>query len=814
MTGRDAEQAVLLGALDDADGGTPAFAAVTGEPGIGKSRLCAEVAALARERGARVVIGRCTQDDGAPPLWPWRAVLRGLGHDLDVSADDDEGASFRTWEGVVDTILRECARDLLVVVLDDLHWADPATLRVLRLLLESADAGRLLVVLTWRTHPEPVGALGDLAEALSRHHSTRLTLSGLAVEDVASLLESVTHHEPTPRQATLLAERTDGNPFFLVEFARLATATGDLDGLLADRVPPGAVHEVVRRRLERLPEQASTLVQWASVVGRGFDLDLLTAASGTGPDLALDLMEPAVEAGLIRETGVGEWRFGHALVRDTAYAKLGATRAARAHARLAQLLSGVPGRETEVARHWLAAGSRHARSAWTACVEAARSARAVHAHEQAAVLLADAVTAHGQDPLGTGPERYALLMALAGAHLAGGDSASLLDAIQPAMRVADEIGDIELLAVAASTVAVDALWQSGGHGEAHESIIAALRRALAELPVTDSAVRCRALLALASETYYSTPFEERAALVDSGVDMAQRLGDIQLMIDARLVGFVALWQPATVLRRVTLAREALAIAAEHGPDRARAVAATLLAVGLGEAGEAAEMWRVAEQAREHSERLRLSYPLLVLDSLEIAWLAMSERVVEMHARQEHLRELIGRHPVHEAGDALDSAQLSMDVWTGSLDARLDDALAALRREPLPIAAVIGQLLVRAGRLDEARDLLPAAHEAMSAQMFLTLLNWAAAAEMACALGDSSLGADAYAHLAPLAGFAVCGGAGFAMGPVDAFLALAACSVGAGDLAHEHAARAEDLMRQWAIPAVERWWRAEREHYSI
>ena len=143
-------------------------------------------------RGARLLVGRCSQDDGAPPLWPWQQVLRGLGADLDVGDGEDEGAEFRTWEAVVATRPRLRRGDeTLVVVLDDLHWADVPTLRVLRLLIETVESGRLLVLATWRTHPEPTGALADAAESLARRHAARLELTGLSAADAATVVEAV-----------------------------------------------------------------------------------------------------------------------------------------------------------------------------------------------------------------------------------------------------------------------------------------------------------------------------------------------------------------------------------------------------------------------------------------------------------------------------------------------------------------------------------------------------------------------------------------------------------------------------------------------
>jgi predicted ATPase len=217
MVGRDDELAALVALLDAADGGRPGFAALVGEPGIGKSRLASELARVAQDRGATVLVGRCSQDEGAPPLWPWRSVMAGLGEELagDQVADDDGGARFRSWERIARQLLEASTEQTLLVVLDDLHWADASSLRVLGLLLEIAEQGRCLVVCTWRDQPPPTGALAAAAEGMARRHCLRLHLSGPAVArrraGGGGGGAGAAPRTPTPEA---LRARTDGNPFF------------------------------------------------------------------------------------------------------------------------------------------------------------------------------------------------------------------------------------------------------------------------------------------------------------------------------------------------------------------------------------------------------------------------------------------------------------------------------------------------------------------------------------------------------------------------------------------------------------------------
>ena len=215
----------------------------------------------------------------------------------------------------------------------------------------------LVVLSTWRSHPPPTGALADVAEMLARAHAVRIELTGLSADQAADVVERLVVSRPTGAEADALLQRTDGNPFFLVEYARLAAERGDLGRLLAEANPPTAVHDVLTRRLARLPDATRSVLRLASVIGRQFDL--ADAGRRLGPRRGLpvlDALEPAQQAGLVREDGIDRFSFAHALVRDTAYTELSASRRARLHARVAQALTGRPGGRAS----WRCTGSRRA----------------------------------------------------------------------------------------------------------------------------------------------------------------------------------------------------------------------------------------------------------------------------------------------------------------------------------------------------------------------------------------------------------------------------------------------------------------------
>ncbi|MBJ7358656.1 AAA family ATPase, partial [Nocardioides sp.] len=814
LVGRDRQLATLLEAWARAESGVPAFAALTGEPGIGKSRLAAELAGHVVGRGGRVLVGRCSQDDGAPALWPWQQVLEQLGEELEEGGEEDEGAEFRVREGLTRRVADAAAAEPVLLVLEDLHWADVASLRVLRMLVDTVTTGRLLVVSTWRAHPEPTGALADVAESLARRHVDRLELTGLGATDVAAVVGAVASVVPDDDQSQRLADRTDGNPFFLVEYARLARDGGDLTALLEGADPPTAVTDVLSRRLARLPDDTRALLRWAAVLGRRFSLADLAAVAELHEDDVLDRLDPGIDAGLVREAGADGFTFAHALVRDTVTAATSSARTARAHARAAEVLESRPGRESEVAQHWRAAGPVYVARAWRAAAAAAAVARRRHASDAAVELLTAALDAVALDA-DAGPEdRYELLMELAEVYRWTGDRLSLVEVVEAAIGVADEVGDVELLARAGTGLTRGALWQSPRHGDQHVVIVDALRRALARLPEEDSTLRSRVLLAMSTELYYVVTAEEREALADAGLEMARRLGDAELLLEACEVWVVGAWRPVTTQRRVEVAEEGVRLARELGRERSYVVCLTLLAVALGELGERARQREVLALAFPEARRLHLPYALLVLETMQIPWLGMEGRLTELKDALDRVVEMTATMRLPQAEDGVTGAVGSLLLWENRVD-ELADLLTVTAEGPLPTTALQAAMYCRIGRVDRARAVVAEQGPIdLSADNWFSMLNWGSAAEAAAGLGDRALAARAYERLAPFAHHTCVAGSGLCIGPVTAFLALAAWAAGETELATRHADRAEAQCAEWGVPLAARWLQEQRQRYGF
>jgi DNA-binding SARP family transcriptional activator len=813
MVGRDADLAALRDAWERARSGTPTYAVLTGEPGIGKSRLAAELVAQARPAGARVCVGRCSQDDGAPPLWPWATVLEALGSRLPETRAEVDRDEFGAFSRIVRTVRDAALEEPVLVVLDDLHWADTCSLRVLRLLAETAEDGRLLVLVTWRDSPEPAAALADVAEAFARRHAVRRHLVGLEPEGVGEVFATVAHNRPTPEQADALRERTDGNPFYVVEYARLAGERVDLARLLDEEHPPAGVQEVLTRRLARLPESTVGALRTAAVIGRRFDAPTLARATGIEEDDLLDVVEPAEAAGLVRDVGVDRFAFAHALVRDTLAAGLSATRRARVHARVAEALEDQPERATERALHWRSAGPACAGRAWRAAVDAAELARRRYAHEQSADLLGDALKVMAEDPEATPRDRYDVLMQLVDAYRWSAMWPELTRTVVEAVAVGESLGDVELTARAAIATTQGTLWQSAAPGQVHHEVVDALRRSLERLPDADGALRCRVLLGLANELYYGAPYDERRALVDEALAMARRLHDDALLLDACQIAFSSLWRADTAEERLVLAEESLGLAGRLGNERAYVVSACLRAVVYAELGRPAEMFTAAELARREAERLRIPYGLLVIDNLLLPWLAMAGRFDECDATFERIKALDAQISLDQSEAATAGAFVVVATWRGDAG-EAAAILQSMEGGPFPVTATVVSYLWRSGQEEQARAHYAAHPVDLSPEDWFSLLNWGMAADVSLHLADPALAADAYARLLPHAGASCCAGSGNHTGPVDLFLALAAAARGDRDLAARHADDAERLCAEWQVPLAAQWLREQRDRYSF
>jgi DNA-binding SARP family transcriptional activator len=423
LVGRDAELTQVLAALDEARG-APRVVLVEGEPGIGKTRLIEEAAAEATAQGATVLWGRAYEGVAAPALWPWLPPLRTLmaqppagaaiGPELSAlvtSAGDDEATGtqndntrFQLFDAVTALLSAAAAERPVVLVLDDLQWADTASLELLRFV-----SGQLVnspVLLACTVRQLEVGrndAVVETMAALSRGPATRrIQLRGLPLGATTELVQGAAGRPVETEVTAAIQQRADGNPFFATELARLvATEHGQAEALVAvasgGDVPSG-VRDVVRRRIALLPEPTVGVLQVAAVIGRDVDLDLLTTAVGNGLDGVLDAIDPAVVHRLMAPVPErpATFRFSHALVREVVADDVSALRRARIHLAVADALAerseGLDDAAEIMAEHlWAAAPLGVGDRAAEALERAAEVAVRRYAFESAEGLLARAV---------------------------------------------------------------------------------------------------------------------------------------------------------------------------------------------------------------------------------------------------------------------------------------------------------------------------------------------------------------------------------------------------------------------------------------
>ena len=362
LVGRDRELAALTDAARRARPGEPALALIAGEAGGGKSALLGRLRQELLTAGWRVVVGRCPESQGWPPAWAWTQALQELAAHADpgplraqveplLSVDaartgTDALESRLRLHRAVGAWLAAYPQPALAVLLDDLHVSDVETRALLASLMDHRGYGTVLFVAAYRPNARN---LDDLLGALARHSPTRVRADGLDRAAIAVVIGGVLGAPPDDLVVDALTERTDGNPFFVIESARLLASEGRL--VATSQVPEG-VADVLRRRFGRLPEETVSTLRVAAVIGRDVDTQLLVRAAEIDEDAVLDALEAGVISGLLVEPAPGAVRFSHLLVRETLYAGVPALRRRRWHARVADAVAELyPADLTALAHH-------------------------------------------------------------------------------------------------------------------------------------------------------------------------------------------------------------------------------------------------------------------------------------------------------------------------------------------------------------------------------------------------------------------------------------------------------------------------------
>lgn len=644
FVGRERELDRLRKVFDEAFAGRGGVVMLVGEPGIGKTRTVLELETYARLRGAGVVWGRTHESAGAPPFWPWVQAGReyaaardpaALREDLGQGAselvrlfpelrdlpgvgepaafDDAEVAQFRLFDAFRGFLAAASRRSPLVVVLDDLHWADRQTLKLLRHLSRELSHMRVLIAGTYRdtdlvrTHP-----LSETLAELNREGGfERVNLRGLTEPEVHAYIAAAAKVAPAPALVTRIYEETEGNPFFLSEMVKLMTEEGTLtrQSVSDIRLPEG-VKEALGRRLDRLSAEANDVLQVAAVAGREFAYDTLSLVTGHDDDTLLRLLEEGLAARVIEEAGqAGRFSFTHALMQETLLEELSTTRRVRLHGRIGEAIEqryGDRAREqaARLAEHFVesaALNRDHAARAVLYSRLAGEEALARLAWPEAASHYGNALelleVAGGLPSL----DEAALHEGLGRALVAmGGREGEAFRALRRAFRLCADAGAAERAFVVAQVIGASPVLG----GAATEGL---LREALALQP-EGSTARARLEVALGHRLGLRGDDEEAMHLLASALEIAEALGDRRLEL-------TVLGARATVddfNGRDALAGHSRAAAiAEQIDDSQRASGSHFMA-GMH------HLWRMdldgAEEhlarAREIAETTRQAYPIV------------------------------------------------------------------------------------------------------------------------------------------------------------------------------------------------------------
>ena len=579
LVGRVAEIAELSAMLRDACEGRGAVALVEGDAGIGKTRLAEEAAVQANRQHMVLAWGHSWEHGGAPPFWPWTQALRSLSQAgapepgvalarlLPELAGGELAAGlaglderFALFDEVLRYLSNASAERATLIVLEDLHAADVASLELLAFVARHARDSRLAIVATLRpvdAERSPVAA--EIIDR-ARRNARRIELRPLGRDEVAELARDGsggTLSDDTVRQVLAVAE---GYPLYVTELVRILASRRDAT---TDSLPvPTSARAILRARLEGVAGTTRELLDAASVIGREAPLPLLAAVCGRTVESCAGELEIAAKLGVIMLSSGGRARFSHALFADTLRKELSSAKRAELHLTIATALeqidpAGSPATVAEIAHHLLAAGPRAAARAIEHARLAAGSAIRTLALEEAIELLLRARDACDAVYPPDHATRAEVLVGLARAYALAGDIAAARTASFEVAELARHWRSPDLLARAGL-----ALGAALTVGTTDRQLVELLRRALRELPRDHSTLRAQVLARLASALQPSRTPEEPVSMAREAIAMTAELDDDRVRLEVLHLASAGLAKFAPPDERLAVDVEAARLAEE------------------------------------------------------------------------------------------------------------------------------------------------------------------------------------------------------------------------------------------------------------
>ncbi|MEX2539997.1 MAG: AAA family ATPase [Actinomycetota bacterium] len=816
----------LLGALDEARTGRGALLLVSGEPGIGKTRFAEEANAVATESGFDVRWATCWLGEDAPAYWPWiqifrahaelrdpselaqengsgvalRTLLPGFAdrlpppvHELLPSLDAQE-ERFRLFNDVASFLRRASERRPMLVVMDDLHWADATSLQLLMSVASTARTSRMLIIATYR---EPEARSGNLGHALPDllSQADTIALSGLTESETAELLDDVTRLSSDEALAHTVHSRSGGNPLFVRELGRLLVAQGwAADPQAGAPAVPATLFPLIEHRTALLSPGCRAVLGAAATAGAEFEIDLIAHAAQVTDDKIIEAIDEAVRLGVvvIHPRKPGAFSFVHGIVRDVVYHATPTLDRTLLHRRIAEWLERRPdaGRHhAELAQHFaLAGGPTDLMRAVDHAERAAVDGLDVFAFDEAAAHAEHALEILAVIDRTNDRRRASLLLLLGEIQARAGRMAESRRTLARAAEVARLSGDSEKLARAVLGYGRSDQFTGGVGIEPRQ--VALAEEALAALPSSDSPLRVQLLRSLALQIVYVDPdrFRELSGTV---IEMSRRLLDPDSMGAALQLRHQMLFDGADhVSERLAVATELLRLGEEHRRTEFIVYGRIWRVYNLLELGDiaavAAEIGsfeHLIEEARLPSFRW---FPAL--------WRAMRRLLEGRISEAETL-----------AAKALDVGEAR---GQGALD-HFGMQLIGIRREQDRLAELIPLIRDSAERYPEIpsyRCALALAYsesgessaaraefERLAADRFATIprdYSWTVCllllSETCAVLGDSEAAAVLYDCFLPFKGRSVVVGyAGVSGGAVDHYLGVLATAAGRHDDARHH-----------------------------
>ncbi|MFP3906849.1 MAG: AAA family ATPase [Acidimicrobiales bacterium] len=771
---------------------------IAGEPGIGKSRLLAELATRKTDEGWRVVWGRTWDELDAPPFWLWTQVARELqglhrGTDLArVVLDEPEHTErFELFDATADLLRRSCSDQPVLVLLDDLHASDVPTLLLTRFVAEQTSGHPVAIVGTYRSadaarRPDISTHVEALVQA-----GTEVRVGPLPREAIATI---VGDHS----LADELHSLTGGNPLFVEQVMRLAAPERLRSRGGGAEPTTDGLRRAIGARINMLPARQHRVLVAAAVLGRAVDPTDVAGLLADEVDELRSILNQLVEAGLLRRTGDGldpdTFDTMHTLIAEAALDSADPDEVAELHGRAATAIGDDPERLGERAHHLLRAGPGLRSDAIDACVRAADAAAATASedaieHYQRALGVLDAAgetVPHAQE------RRLAILLELGRAQRRADRVAAADATFERAHALADELDDAESRALAALRGGIQYYFRGDVHGTPAERCQEALDR----LPPGDSALRARLLADLSARLDAPTMTGESRRLAADAVDMARRVGEPVALGYALIAQQAADLGPRTLPRRTATAREILVLARRAGDPTLAVQGRFLLLNALLEGGDIRGLDAgVADSPEAAGHLVDRNHARFAL------WLACSRALLAGDAdRAEEVAERYLALAIDHGepfAPRVFGGQLGAIRWLQGRALELEQVYedqARANPDEAMWPAVLASLRSSDGRFEDARESLAAIGDVGAVPDGMHwLVTMALAGEAAATVGDEATVAACWEQLLPYADRFVPINLGAAVwGPVARPLGLLALRLGRTEEALSHLAHAIEV----------------------